>query len=54
VPVALASATGTAFTVSFYVLGMVVLTLVALWAAPETAWEDLHDQAPDRAHGRRG
>jgi len=38
--VALASATGTAFAVSFYVLGMVVLTLVALWAAPETAWED--------------
>jgi hypothetical protein len=36
---------------------MVALTLIALWAAPETAWEDLHDHAPriaaDRAHGRR-
>jgi len=40
VSIALAGATGTAFAVSFYVLGMVVLTLVALWAAPETAWED--------------
>ncbi|HKO84240.1 MAG TPA: MFS transporter [Actinomycetota bacterium] len=54
VSIALAGATGTAFAVSFYVLAMVVLTLIALWAAPETAWEDLHDHAPDRAHGRRG
>ena len=54
VSIALAGATGTAFAVSFYVLAMVVITLVALWAAPETAWEDLHDHAPDRAHGRRG
>ena len=54
VSIALAGATGTAFAVSFYVLAMVVITLIALWAAPETAWEDLHDHAPDRAHGRRG
>jgi metabolite-proton symporter len=54
VSIALAGATGTAFAVSFYVLAMVALTLVALWAAPETAWEDLHDHAPDRAHARRG
>jgi metabolite-proton symporter len=54
VSIALAGATGTAFAVSFYVLAMVVLTLIALWAAPETAWEDLHDHTPDRAHGRRG
>ncbi len=54
VSIALAGVTGTAFAVSFYVLAMVVLTLIALWAAPETAWEDLHDHTPDRAHGRRG
>jgi len=54
VSIALAGATGTAFAVSFYVLAMVVLTLIALWAAPETAWDDLHDHTPDRAHGRRG
>jgi len=54
VSIALAGATCTAFAVSFYVLAMVVLTLIALWAAPETAWEDLHDHTPDRAHGRRG
>ena len=54
VSIALAGATGTAFAVSFYVLAMLVLTLVALWAAPETAREDLHDHAPDRAHGRQG
>ena len=54
VSIALAGATGTAFAVSFYVLAMVVLTLIALWAAPETAREDLHDHTPDRAHGRRG
>jgi metabolite-proton symporter len=54
VSIALAGATGTAFAVSFYVLAMVALTLIALWAAPETAWEDLHDHTPDRAHGRRG
>jgi hypothetical protein len=38
--------------VAFYVLAMVALTLVALWAAPETAWEDLHDHTPDRPHAR--
>jgi len=53
VSIALAGATGTAFAVSFYVLAMVALTLIALWAAPETAWEDLHDHTPDRTHGRR-
>jgi hypothetical protein len=48
VSIALVSATGTAFAVSFYVLAMVVLTLVALWVAPETAKVDLHDE-PARA-----
>jgi MFS family permease len=37
--------TGTPFAVSFYVLAMVALTLVALFVAPETARADLHDEA---------
>ena len=37
--------TGTPFAVSFYVLAMVVLTLVALAVAPETSRIDLHDEA---------
>jgi metabolite-proton symporter len=49
VSIALVSAFGTAFAVSFYVLAMVVLTLVALAVAPETARIDLHDEpAPAR------
>jgi metabolite-proton symporter len=48
VAIALATVTGSAFAVSCYVLTMVVLTLIALWFAPETAHEDLHDPAPDR------
>ena len=52
VSIALVSATGTPFAVSFYVLAMVALTLVALAVAPETARIDLHDEpvaAQDRA-----
>ena len=52
VSIALVSATGTPFAVSFYVLAMVVLTLIALAVAPETARIDLHDEpvaAQDRA-----
>jgi MFS family permease len=49
VSIALVSAFGTAFAVSSYVLAMVVLTLVALAVAPETARIDLHDEpAPAR------
>jgi len=44
VSIALVSATGTPFAVSFYVLAMVALTLVALAVAPETARIDLHDE----------
>ena len=44
VSIALVKATGTAFSVSFYVLAMVALTLVALAVAPETARIDLHDE----------
>jgi metabolite-proton symporter len=44
VSIALAESFGTAFAVSAYVLAMVVLTLVALAVAPETARSDLHDE----------
>lgn len=37
---------------SFYVLAMLVLTLVALAFAPETARLDLRDAAPDHAPRR--
>jgi metabolite-proton symporter len=46
VSIALASAFGTAFAVSFYVLAMIVLTLVALAFAPETAKIDLNEPSP--------
>ena len=52
VSIALARSFGTAFAVSFYVLAMVVLTLVALAVAPETARIDLTDElapTPDTA-----
>ena len=48
VSIALASAFGTAFAVSFYVLAMVALTLVALAMAPETARVDLDAPASAR------
>jgi hypothetical protein len=44
VSIALAQSFGTPFAVSCYVLAMVVLTLVALAVAPETARTDLHDE----------
>ena len=53
VSIALVSATGTPFAVSFYVLAMVVLTLVALAVAPETARTDLHDE-PAAVQDRAG
>jgi metabolite-proton symporter len=43
VSIALVSTFGTAYAVSFYVLAMVVITLVALAFAPETAKADLRD-----------
>jgi metabolite-proton symporter len=48
VSIALAQSFGTPFAVSFYVLAMVVLTLVALAVAPETARVDLHDEPAPR------
>jgi MFS family permease len=49
VSIALASTFGTAYAVSFYVLAALVLTLVALGFAPETARVDLHEEQPDVA-----
>jgi metabolite-proton symporter len=46
--------TGTAFAVSCYVLAALLITLVGLWFAPETAREDLHDVAATGAGPRRG
>ena len=48
VSIALAQSFGTPFAVSFYVLAMVALTLVALAVAPETARIDLHDEPAAR------
>ncbi|MBC8091433.1 MAG: MHS family MFS transporter [Pseudonocardia sp.] len=49
VAIALVGAFGTSFAVSFYVLAMILLTLVALAFAPETAKVDLRDDRPDVA-----
>jgi metabolite-proton symporter len=49
VSIALVQAFGTAYAVSFYVLAMVIITLIALKFAPETARVDLRDDHPDTA-----
>jgi metabolite-proton symporter len=49
VSIALVSAFGSAYAVSFYVLAMLIITLIALKFAPETARVDLHDDHPDTA-----
>ena len=49
VSIALAKAFDSAFAVSLYLLAMMVLTLIALKIAPETARTDLHDE-PGAAH----
>ncbi|MGE3286888.1 MAG: MFS transporter [Pseudonocardia sp.] len=54
VSIALAAATGTPFAVSFYVLAMLLLTLVALALAPETAHVDLSDERPDAVRAGAG
>lgn len=51
VSIALVGAFGTAYAVSFYVLAMVVITLVALAFAPETARADLRDDRTPTAAG---
>jgi metabolite-proton symporter len=48
VAIALASAFGSAYAVSVYLAAMMVLTLIALKLAPETAWTDLHDEPVHR------
>ena len=45
VAIALAGAFGSAYAVSVYLAAMMVLTLIALKLAPETAWADLHEPA---------
>ena len=45
VSIALVAAFGTAYAVSVYLAAMMVLTLIALKLAPETAWADLHEPA---------
>jgi MFS family permease len=44
ISIRLVQATGSAFAVSAYVLVALLITLVALWFAPETSKVDLHDQ----------
>jgi MFS family permease len=51
VSIKLVQVTGSAFAVSVYVLAALLLTLVALWFAPETAHIDLHEQ--DDSEARR-
>ena len=48
VSIALAGAFGSAYAVSVYLAAMMVLTLIALKLAPETAWTDLHDEPVHR------
>jgi metabolite-proton symporter len=45
VSIALVATFGTAYAVSVYLAAMMVLTLIALKLAPETAWADLHEPA---------
>lgn len=54
VSIALAAATGSSFAVSCYVLAMLLLTLVALAFAPETAHVDLREERPDAVRTRAG
>ena len=48
VAIALAGAFGSAYAVSVYLAAMMVLTLIALKLAPETAWTDLHEEPVHR------
>ena len=47
IAIALLDAFGTAFAISLYVLAMLLITIIALWFAPETAAVDLQDEQPD-------
>jgi metabolite-proton symporter len=49
ISIKLVQVTGTAFAVSAYVLVALLITLVALWFAPETSRVDLHAEHPDAA-----
>jgi len=48
VAIALAGTFGSAYAVSVYLAAMMVLTLIALKLAPETAWTDLHGEPVHR------
>jgi MFS family permease len=48
VSIALVGAFGSAYAVSVYLAAMMVLTLIALKLAPETARTDLHDEPVHR------
>jgi metabolite-proton symporter len=50
VAVALLDAFGSGFAISLYVLAMIVITVIALWFAPETANVGLQDEHPDVEH----
>ena len=47
ISIKLVQVTGSAFAVSAYVLVALLITLVALWFAPETSRIDLHAEQPD-------
>jgi metabolite-proton symporter len=49
ISIKLVQTTGTAYAVSGYVLVALLITLVALWFAPETSRVDLHAEQPDTA-----
>ncbi|MEU4424303.1 MFS transporter [Actinoplanes sp. NPDC024001] len=49
ISIKLVQATGSAFAVSAYVLAALLITLAALWFAPETSRVDLHAEHPDAA-----
>jgi metabolite-proton symporter len=52
IAIKLVQVTGSAFAVSGYVFVALLITLVALWFAPETARADLHTEQPDVAGHR--
>jgi MFS family permease len=53
ISIKLVQVTGTAFAVSTYVLVALLITLVALWFAPETSRIDLHAEQPDTVEASR-
>ncbi|GAA4805538.1 MFS transporter [Actinomycetospora chlora] len=50
VAVALLDTFGSGFAIALYVLAMIIITVIALWFAPETANIGLQDEHPDVEH----